>query len=133
MGESGRERYIEMKLKDMEVFKESHKLAIGVYKITKEFHEEEKFGLTSQMRRAAVSIPSNLIEGDARHSEKEYIYFLKVAIGSCSELDYQLYLCKELGILHDDIYLEIKKHCQNVLGLLINTKKKIMELNNEKL
>ncbi len=121
-----------MKLKDMEVFKESHKLVLTIYEITMGFPEEEKFGLITQMRRAAVSIPSNLIEGDARHSEKEYIYFLKIAIGSCSELNYQLLLSRELNFMDEDTYSDLGILCGRVLGMLIRTKNKITELSNEK-
>ena len=73
------------------------KLAEAVYKLTSGFPSEERFGLTSQMRRAAVSIPSNIAEGAARASKKELLHFLIIARGSLSELDTQITLAKNLN------------------------------------
>jgi len=77
--------------------------AILVYRVTAGFPKEELFGLTSQRRRAAVSVPSNIVEGCARDSEAEYLRFLNIAFGSLRELHYQLNLSKRLGFLpHED-------------------------------
>jgi four helix bundle protein len=72
-------------------------LAKELYRITQTFPHEEKFGLVSQMRRAAVSIPSNLAEGQARHTTKEFVQFVSHAEGSVAETDTQLILARELG------------------------------------
>jgi len=72
-------------------------LAKGIYGITRPFPREEKFGLVSQMRRAAVSIPSNIAEGQARHTTKEFIQFISHAEGSVAELETQLMLAVDLG------------------------------------
>jgi four helix bundle protein len=74
-------------------------LAILVYRVTAGFPREELFGLTSQMRRAAVSVPSNIVEGCARDSEADYLRFLNIAFGSLRELHYQLNLSKRLDFL----------------------------------
>lgn len=74
-------------------------LVTDVYQITKTFPEQERYGLTSQMRRAAVSIPSNIAEGAARQTPKEFIQYLHVSQGSLSELDTQLDISKRLGWL----------------------------------
>lgn len=74
-------------------------IAADVYRLTEAFPREEKFGLSSQMRRCAVSIPSNIAEGAARHSKKEFVNFLYIASGSLSELDTQLELSNTLGFL----------------------------------
>jgi four helix bundle protein len=74
-------------------------IALDIYKSTTDFPAEEKYGLISQMRRSAVSVPSNIAEGSARNSKKELINFLYVSSGSLSELDTQLELAKRLGYL----------------------------------
>jgi four helix bundle protein len=73
-----------------------------VYQVTARFPKEELFGLTSQMRRAAVSIPSNIVEGCARDSEADYLRFLNIAFGSLKELHYQLNLSKRLGFMSNE-------------------------------
>ena len=82
---------------DLLVWKKGMELANHVYEITKTFPEGEKFGLVSQMRRAAVSVPSNIAEGQARNTTGEFIQFLSHAVGSVSELDTQLTLSIDLG------------------------------------
>lgn len=72
-------------------------IALLVYRISKDFPKDEIYGLTSQMRRAAVSVPSNIVEGCARESQQEYLRFLEIAFGSLRELRYQLSLAKRLG------------------------------------
>lgn len=91
-------------------------LAKHIYEITKTFPEGEKFGLVSQMRRAAVSVPSNIAEGQARNTTGEFIQFLSHAVGSVSELDTQLILSVELGYCSQakaqparDLVLELRK------------------------
>ena len=76
--------------------------AMLVYRVTAGFPKEELFGLTSQMRRAAVSVPSNIVEGCARDSEADYLRFLNIAFGSLRELHYQLNLSKRLGFLPNE-------------------------------
>jgi four helix bundle protein len=75
--------------KDLDVWKKSMALVVLIYDITSKFSSDERFGLTSQMRRAAVSIPSNIAEGAARKGDKEFIQFLMIALGSLSELETQ--------------------------------------------
>jgi len=77
-------------------------LAVLVYQVTARFPREELYGLTSQMRRAAISIPSNIVEGCARDSQADYIRFLYIAFGSLRELHYQLSLSKRLGFLFNE-------------------------------
>ena len=92
-----------------------------IYRLTVTFTKEEIYGLTSQMRRAAVSVPSNLAEGAARMNNKEFIQFLYIAFGSLSELDTQLHIAKELGYAKD-------KDVEGVAGLIEKTSKLIFGL-----
>jgi len=86
---------------DLEIWKKSIILVKEIYVITRNFPEEEKFVLISQMRRAAISIPSNIAEGAARKSKKEFANFLSISLGSLSELETQLIISKELDYIHD--------------------------------
>ena len=81
----------------MLVWQKGIALVKKVYQLTQTFPDAEKFGLTSQMRRAAVSIPSNIAEGQARHTRREFIQFLSHSEGSVAELETQVILCVELG------------------------------------
>ncbi len=76
-------------------------LAQKVYRVTEDLPDRERYGLTAQMRRAAVSVPSNIAEGEARASRKEFAQFLRHALGSLAELDTQLVLAEKLGWMHD--------------------------------
>ena len=84
--------------KDLDVWRDGVTLAKAVYLATESFPKEEMYGLVSQMRRSAVSIPSNIAEGAARQGDKEFIQFLYMALGSASELDTQLEISKSIGI-----------------------------------
>ena len=81
----------------LRAFELADEVAVLVYRVTAGFPREELYGLTSQMRRAAVSVPSNIIEGCARDSQADYLRFLYIAFGSLKELHYQLSLSKRLG------------------------------------
>jgi len=81
----------------LRAFELADDVAILVYRATLTFPKEEIYGLTSQMRRAAVSVPSNIVEGCSRQSESEYLRFIEIAFGSLRELHYQLGLSKRLG------------------------------------
>lgn len=87
------------RFKDLEIWKLSRKFCSLVYTTTESFPEKEKFGITNQMRRASVSIPSNIAEGASRKSNKDFSRFLEIAIGSCYELETQLILSNDLGFL----------------------------------
>ncbi len=87
--------------KDLEVWKESMLLAKEVYFLTKGFPKEEIYGITSQIRRASVSVPSNIAEGAARSSDKEFIQFLYISLGSLSELETQLLLSRDLEFMRN--------------------------------
>ncbi len=94
----------------LRAFELADEVAVLVYRMTAGFPREELYGLTSQMRRAAVSVPSNIVEGCARDSQSDYLRFLYIAFGSLRELHYQLSLSKRLGFLRnqDSSLLEAK-------------------------
>jgi four helix bundle protein len=84
---------------DLKVWQKAYQLCITIYKITKHFPKEERYGLTSQIRRAAVSVPSNIAEGYGRKTTREYMQSLYIAYGSHCELETQILLSKDLGYI----------------------------------
>jgi len=88
--------------KDLKVWQKGIELVKSIYEITQSFPSNEQFGLVSQMRRAAVSIPSNIAEGCGRNSDKELIHFLYIALGSASELETQIIISQELSFLQPE-------------------------------
>ena len=93
--------------KDLIGYQKGYNLSLQIYKVTKDYPQDERFGLISQMRRSAVSIPCNIAEGYSRKNIKEYLQFLYVAYGSCSELETLLSLSRDLGLLDIEIYSKI--------------------------
>jgi len=87
--------------KDLQVWEKSHRLTLAVYNSTRCFPSEERYGLTSQIRRACASIPANLAEGCGRRSEGEMARFIQIAMGSGAELSYHLLLARDLGLMKD--------------------------------
>ena len=113
--------------KDLNVWKKAMDLAAQVYSLTAKFPKEELYGLTSQIRRSAVSIPSNIAEGAARHSRNEFIQFLHIASGSVAELETQLLLAIRIGLLSGDhIISHVEEVRKLLLGLLWSLKKKLI-------
>jgi four helix bundle protein len=101
------------------VWQKSHELVLKLYEVTKDFPKDEQFGLTSQIRRAAVSIPSNIVEGKARGSNKDFKRFLLIARGSLEELKYQILLSNDLNYINEDTYKDLLKTTKEV-GRLLN-------------
>ncbi len=90
--------------RDLEVWKKAHELTLQLYKVSRSFPREEIYGLTSQLRRAAASIGANLAEGCGRQTDNEMARFVRIALGSSSELDYHLLLSRDLGLVGDEDY-----------------------------
>ena len=114
-----------MKIKsynDLDIWKRSIKLVEDIYRLTKSFPKEELYGLTSQMRRAAVSIPSNIAEGFTRFHNKEYKQFLYIALGSCSELSTQIIIASRLKYFDNNkieqLLNEIDEICRMTMSLI---------------
>lgn len=106
--------------KTLEAWKESIDLVVKVYKLTQTFPKEEIYGIISQIRRSAVSIPSNIAEGCARQTSKETVQFLHISLGSASELETQIIISKELGFIKevDEILNGINHLKKLIVGLI---------------
>lgn len=100
------------------VWKRSHALTIAIYRHTSRFPTEERYGLTSQLRRAASSIPSNLVEGAGRRNDREMLRFLSYSLGSACEVEYQLLLATELGYLNGESAAELGAEAENLKRML---------------
>ena len=103
---------------NLEVWKLAHQLTLEVYKITQNFPKSEQFGLMSQMRRSVSSVPTNIIEGQARQYKKEFIQFLYIAKGSLEETNYHLYLSKDLGYITEPDYVFLFELCTRIKMML---------------
>jgi S23 ribosomal protein len=112
--------------KELLVWQKSISLVKRIYQETKSFPREELMGITAQMRRAAVSIPSNIAEGYGRESDKELLHFLYIALGSAAELDTQLIVCREVELMQDTSYQDLSTMVGEIirmLAALINSRK----------
>ena len=115
--------------KDLIVWQKSMLFVEEIYSLTKGFPDEEKYGLTAQLRRASVSIPSNISEGAARHGKKEFEHFLYMALGSAAEVETQLELAQRLHFASDSAadrqlqnITETRRMTQGMIGHLVSNK-----------
>lgn len=104
--------------KDLLVWQKSIVFVKELYTVTQSFPKEELYGITSQMRRAAVSIPSNISEGYGRCHDRELIHFLYISLGSAAEIETQLIVCKEIGLLPDDKYKFFMDSISEIIRML---------------
>jgi len=112
------------------VFQEAHELTIAIYQETRNFPREEWFGRRAQLRRAAVSIPSNIVEGSARRSIREYVNFLNISRASAGEVAYLVALASELGYLSPTASQLLQQRCDQLipqLELLIQKLERLMK------
>ena len=119
--------------KDLNVWQESMDLVEGVYKLVKLFPKEETYALSDQLRRAVVSVPSNIAEGQNRNTSKEFIQFLYIALGSISEVETQLLIAQRLNYIKniDDEILQITKIRKMINALIYSIKGRLKkELNH---
>jgi four helix bundle protein len=103
---------------DLKVWQLAHELALEIYHATDSFPAAERYGSTNQLRRAAVAIPSNIAEGNARHHRREYVQFCNIARGSLAEVKYLLRLSADLGYLAADRYEKLRNEYE-LLGALL--------------
>ena len=113
--------------KELKVWQNSKNLVIDIYKSTKNFPKEEIFGLTNQIRRASVSIPSNIADGCGRNSDKDLIRFLDIANGSSFELETQLIIANELQILNNNDFDELNSKLDEVQKMIYGLKKSLIK------
>ncbi len=115
--------------KDLIVWQKAMELVVEVYILVKKLPKEELFALSDQIRRAAISIPSNIAEGQGRNSTKEYIHFLAIAKGSKAELETQLLLCVKINYLEDS-EIETVINLIHEVGKMINALQKSLKPNH---
>lgn len=111
--------------KKYDVWDLSHKLTLEIYRITSVFPKEELYGLTSQIRRASLSIPTNISEGCGRSSDKEFNQFLNIALGSALETEYLLILSKDLDYIQTDVFLNLESKINEIKSKIYNLKSKL--------
>ena len=111
--------------RQLKVWEKSHQLALTVYKATKGFPKEELYGLTSQIRRSSMSIPTNIAEGCGRNTDADFARFLQMAMGSASETEYQLILARDLEFLPKDVYEKLHNEVEEAKRMLASLLKTI--------
>ncbi len=112
--------------KELLVWQKSINFVTEIYELTNDFPKDEMYGLTSQIRRASISIPSNIAEGNSRRSVADYLQFLKIARGSCAEVETQLIIAQNLKFLSEEHYLKLNQdiiEISKMLNGLINSLK----------
>lgn len=111
--------------RDLEIWKTSIQLVKDVYKLTEQFPKQEIYGLVSQMRRAGISVPSNVAEGFRRYHNKEYKQFLYVSLGSCAELETQATIARELSYISEDKEAVLLEKLDHISRMISNLLKKL--------
>lgn len=109
--------------KRLDVWQVSIEFVTDIYQLVRQFPNEEKYGLSDQLRRASVSIPSNIAEGAARQSNKEFLQFLYVALGSCAEVETQLVIARNLNFSDTQILIEKNDRIKRMIQGLIKKRK----------
>ena len=111
--EAGNEKY-----KDLQVWEKAHKFTLAIYRGPHDFPKEERFGLTSQIRRSSASIAANLAEGCGRRSDGEMARFIQISMGSGAEFSYHLLLARDLGFLRNTEYSSLNSDLGEVMRML---------------
>lgn len=111
--------------KNLQVWQMPHQMTLDIYSATRDFPSDERFGLTSQLRRASASIAANLAEGCSRGSDSDFARFVQIATGPASEVNYHLLLAKDLGYLDAQTYGELTTNGESVKRMLIALLKRL--------
>jgi four helix bundle protein len=109
----------------LKVWEKAHRLTLKIYKVTEQFPREELYGLTSQIRRACVSIPMNISEGCVRSSDADFCRFFYIVLGSTSELEYLILLSMDLKIIKNELHIELNNEINEVKKMLISMIQKL--------
>jgi four helix bundle protein len=104
--------------KDLKVWQKAHDVTVEIYEITVGFPKEETYGIINQLRRAASSVPANIVEGQSRNTTKEYLQFLHNSRGSLEETRYHLLLSRDLGYLTKDVYNSLEAEYEEISKML---------------
>ncbi|MBN1943147.1 MAG: four helix bundle protein [Phycisphaerae bacterium] len=115
--------------RNLDVWQKSHGIALAAYKVTANFPKEERYGLISQIRRCAASIPANIAEGCGRAGDGEFARFLQIAMGSASEFEYHILLAHDLTFLSPDTYNRLHENIVEVKRMLASL---IMKVNHDR-
>lgn len=115
-----------LRYKNLKVWQLSHELTLNIYRLTQRFPSEEKFGIISQLRRAAYSVPSNIVEGKGRRSKKEFAHYLTIARGSVEEVAYFLLLSKDLNYISSEDFEIYSESCAHISAMLTKLIKREM-------
>lgn len=109
----------------LEVWRKAHDLTLAVYEVAADFPGDERYGLTSQIKRAAASVAANLAEGSGRETDKDFCRFVDIASGSACEVEYHLLLAKDLLLLHPDKHLELDGKVNEVKRMLAGLSRRL--------
>ena len=113
--------------RDLKVWHKAHALTLETYRLSASFPSDERYNLTAQLRRSAASIPSNIAEGCGRTGDREFKRFLQIAMGSASELEYQLLLSRDLEYMKEESYSSTQAHLEEVKKMLAGLIKKLAQ------
>lgn len=113
--------------KELKVWEKAHQFTLKVYEVTRSFPKDEVYGLTSQLKRAAFSVPSNIAEGCGKHSKNEFAHYLNIALGSANEAGYFILLAKDLTYLAADKAELFSTQINEIKAMLIGLIRKIRE------
>jgi four helix bundle protein len=111
--------------KKLKVWRRSHDLTLAVYHCTMSFPDHERFGLTAQLRRAAASVPANIAEGCGRRTDNELARFLRISLGSATELEYHLLLAKDIGLLSPELHDSLSLSTSQIQGMLAQLERRL--------
>lgn len=106
--------------RQLRVWEKAHELVLKIYRISRTFPDEEKFGISSQLRRSAASVPTNIAEGCGRNGDPDFARFLSIAAGSASETEYHILLSYDLGYIGKEDYLELSEKITEVKRMLFH-------------